>query len=54
MQFLIPQVRPAKLFVIVLLAFTLCSCGQKGPLQRPDQTGYTITAAVAADTTSVS
>ena len=27
-----------RLFLIVLLAVGLCSCGQKGPLQRPDQT----------------
>jgi predicted small lipoprotein YifL len=27
-----------RLFLIVILAAGLCSCGQKGPLQRPDQT----------------
>ena len=29
-----------RLFLIVLLAVGLCSCGQKGPLQRPDQTAW--------------
>ncbi|MGB4248176.1 MAG: lipoprotein [Pseudohongiellaceae bacterium] len=30
-----------KLLLIVLLACALYSCGQKGPLQRPDQTSMT-------------
>ncbi|MDP1932215.1 MAG: lipoprotein [Gammaproteobacteria bacterium] len=52
MQFPTLQTRiPARLFLIVLIASVLFSCGQKGPLQRPGQAGYTIT---AADTTSVS
>lgn len=37
-----------RLFLIVLLAVGLCSCGQKGPLQRPNQTALQ-SGAVAAE-----
>lgn len=36
-----------RLFLIVLLAVGLCSCGQKGPLQRPNQTAQQSGAVVA-------
>lgn len=36
---------PVRLLLIVLLTSVLCSCGQKGPLQRPDQTSLTTFAA---------
>lgn len=41
-----------RLFLIVLLAVGLCSCGQKGPLQRPNQTALQ-SGAVTSDHLSV-
>ncbi len=42
-----------RLFLIVLLAVGLCSCGQKGPLQRPDQTALQSGAVMAHDAVKV-
>lgn len=39
-----------RLFLIALLAVGLCSCGQKGPLQRPDQTAVQSGAVSTTDT----
>jgi predicted small lipoprotein YifL len=39
-----------RLFLIVLLAAGLCSCGQKGPLQRPNQTALQSGTAAAIHT----
>ena len=39
-----------RLFLIVLLAVGLCSCGQKGPLQRPNPTTVQSGAVSATDT----
>jgi predicted small lipoprotein YifL len=33
-----------RLFLIVLLSCSLLCCGQKGPLQRPDQTASVVSA----------